>query len=215
MRVVLKASRQSKVPLDFEKLSIYDQEDYRMLQSRISPLSKRNTERQCISSFKKIFSYIKQYAVRGDDADLIRQYVCGVFFMDNAIAVSTSQLITLLGKCKSSINRGITLIGYNLVSETLSQEYVFKFHNMVPHLKQDMNLIRKWTIRVSTSPPVEVNQLYQYSINELPMEGYLDNDVIYPDYQIETNSEDPDMILCEGFFEEDHDIDITRMDELL
>lgn len=215
MRVVLKASRQSKVPLDFEKLSRYDQEDYRMLQNRISPLSKRNTERQCIASFKKIFSYIKQYAVRGDDADLIRQYVCGVFFMDNAIAVSTSQLITLLGKCKSSINRGITLIGYNLVSETLSQEYVFKFHNMVPHLKQDMNLIRMWTIRVLTSPPVEVNQLYQYSINELPMEGYLDNDVIYPDCQIETNSEDPDMILCEGFFEEDHDIDITRMDELL
>lgn len=215
MRDALKAMKQSQIPLDFGKLSRYDQEEYRMLQNQISPLSKRNTESQCIASFKKIFSYIKQYAIRGDDADIIRQYVCGIFFIDDAIAVSTSQLITLLGKCKSSINRGMALLGYNLVSEDRCQEYIFKFHNMVPHLKQDVNLIRKWTIRVLTFPPIEVDPFAPYPLHELLNECNLGEEIAYPDYQICENNEDPDMILCEGFFEDENDNDFTRNNELL
>ena len=137
-------------------LSEADQVQYNALRIAFTPgsiLSPRNASPE---TFEDMLSMIRNFAERGDDNDWRRFLVCGICWLDDAVAVNTRQLRLLVSKCKSSINGSLQKMGFTTnTSHTESWKNLFP---KIPLLKDNFHELRQWTIRYRMSPEQKEKQ---------------------------------------------------------
>jgi hypothetical protein len=98
-----------------------------------------------------ILNTIRGFVMRNDSDDWKRALVCGICWLNTAIAINTRQLRLLLSKCKSSINSMFQALGYSAVPTT--SEFGTALAGAFPLIKDNFGELRQWTIR-SAKPDV-------------------------------------------------------------
>jgi hypothetical protein len=99
-----------------------------------------------------ILNTLRGFVMRGDVDDWKRALVCGVCWLNGAMAINTRQLRLLLSKCKSSINAMFQNIGYAAVPTT--SNYGGALATFFPVIKDNFTELRKWTIRSPKLVPI-------------------------------------------------------------
>jgi hypothetical protein len=145
-------------PQYWDLLPDEDKAAYNRLKHEFSVGSLRRGPRShSADTFDGMLEAIREFAERDDGNDWRRFLVCGVCWMDHAIAINTRQLRLLVSKCKSSINGSLQKMGYATnLSHGESWKALFPH---IPILKDHFSELRQWTIRyangVFRSPPPE------------------------------------------------------------
>jgi hypothetical protein len=137
-------------PNHWSILTESDQAQYRQLQLLMEPLSFRTSREESPVKFQIILDHIKQFAVRHNSDDWKRCLVCGIIWLDSAVAISPKQLSMLIGKCKSAINAGFQALGY--VGTAMSPAYAVALFHIFCNLDRKGNEIRQWSVRESSAP---------------------------------------------------------------
>ena len=130
-----------------------DRIQYRGLQAKFHEMVGKSRKGERLDLFTDRFAKIKAFVQRGDDNDWRRSLLCGVFFLNGAMAINIQQLRKLLGKCKSSINGSLQRLGY--IVQTQSHEVEKEMLSMIPAPARDISELKKWTIRKYTPPTQE------------------------------------------------------------
>lgn len=134
-----------KDPQYWNLLSESDKAGYNNLRRSFNAGSIRRNRGHRIETFDGILEAIRKYAERKAQDDWKRFLVCGVCWMDQAIAINTRQLRLLISKCKSSINGSLLKLGYS-TNTSHSESWKILF-SRIPLLKDNFTEIRQWTIR--------------------------------------------------------------------
>ena len=140
----------TKVPLYWDLLSESDRVGYEALKAKFNEGGVRRNRGHRVETFDTMLDAIRAYAERNDGNDWKRYLVCGVCWMDNAIAINTRQLRLLVTKCKSSINGSLQKLGY--VTNTSHTESGSLLFTRIPSLRDRFTEIRQWTIRHKKDP---------------------------------------------------------------
>jgi hypothetical protein len=90
------------------------------------------------------------FVMKRDGNDVKRGLACGIFWIENQIAVNPLRFSTLISKSKSSINAGFQALGYDTIS--IRSPLAFGFADVL-HLSYDT--IRHWTVRTPITNRVE------------------------------------------------------------
>jgi hypothetical protein len=122
-----------------------DKARYRELQQQIRLLSCRTKRIPASCKSHMIFSRIKQFAIRHDSEDWKRCAVCGIAWLDGAIAINPHQLSITTGKCKSSVNAGLQTLGY--AKGSWSVDHALALANFFPLFGRNPREVRQWTVR--------------------------------------------------------------------
>ena len=138
------------LPQYFDLLSDTDKSEYLSLRVAFNADSLRRNRGKRIETFDGILEMIRQFAEKGDENDWKRCLVCGVCWMDRAIAINTRQLRLLIAKCKSSINGSLQKMGFS-TNPSHSESWKILF-SRIPLLKDNFTEIRQWTIRYRMRP---------------------------------------------------------------
>ncbi|OHS99603.1 hypothetical protein TRFO_33891 [Tritrichomonas foetus] len=133
------------IPPNWKLLSPQDMKSYQELQSEFHKDVGKSRKGERLDTFLDKLNKIKMFIEKGDENDWKRSIVCGVFFLDSALAIQIQQLRMLLGRCKSSINGSLQALGYSAQSNIQSLEQ--KFLKMIPMQFRDASDLKKWTIR--------------------------------------------------------------------
>jgi hypothetical protein len=149
MTCSLYSKAEKSYPSSWHILNQADRMKYRQLQLLMDTLTFRTNRKQVSMKFQVILSQIKQFAIRCDSDDWKRCFVCGIVWLDGAVAVNTRQLCVLVGKCKSSINAGFQAVG--LANSVMSPSQALGLVQIFPFLALNSNEIRQWTIRENTA----------------------------------------------------------------
>lgn len=142
-----------QTPQYWDLLSEPDRAGYNQLKHDFTAGNIKRVRNNRLETFEEILEAIRHYAERKDDDDWKRFLVCGVCWMDQAIAINTRQLRLLVSKCKSSINGSLQKMGYTTnMSHSESWKILFPH---IPLLKDHFSELRQWTIRykTGTQPP--------------------------------------------------------------
>ncbi|EAY03784.1 hypothetical protein TVAG_232670 [Trichomonas vaginalis G3] len=134
-----------ETPQYWELLSETDKEKYNELHQEFSSGVMKRARNGRAESFEEMLENIKKYCIRNDEDDWKRYLVCGVCWMDEAIAINTRQLRLLVCKCKSSINGSLQKMGFS-TNMAHSESWKILFPK-IPLLKDHFSELRKWTIR--------------------------------------------------------------------
>jgi hypothetical protein len=138
-------------PQYWEFLSDIDKATYLQLKRDFTEASLRHARNTRLETFDGILEAIRHFAERKDDHDWRRFLVCGVCWIDNAIAINTRQLRLLVSKCKSSINGSLQKMGYTTnMSHSESWKILFPH---IPLLKDHFSELRQWTVRYKGPAP--------------------------------------------------------------
>lgn len=156
-----------KLPQYFDLLSDKDKSEYRNLRLAFNADSLRRNRGKRVETFDGILEMIRQFAEKGDDNDWKRCLVCGVCWMDPAIAINTRQLRLLIAKCKSSINGSLQKMGFS-TNPSHSESWKILF-SRIPLLKDNFTEIRQWTIRYRMRP-VPVDGVKQMAWMAIPVQ---------------------------------------------
>lgn len=152
-------------PQYWDLLSEADREKYTELHTEFSSGVMKRARNGRAESFEEMLENIKKYCVKNDDDDWKRYLVCGVCWMDEAIAINTRQLRLLVCKCKSSINGSLQKMGFS-TNMAHSESWKILFPK-IPLLKDHFSELRKWTIRYKpkkgNDSPVTVEEPQQIS----------------------------------------------------
>ena len=164
-----------KYPDYWELLSEQDKNEYQALKVTFNTGSIKRNRGHRIETFDGILGAIHQYAEKGQDTDWRRFLVCGVCWIENAIAINTRQLRILISKCKSSINGSLQKLGY-YTNTSHSESWKILF-SRIPLLKDNYPEIRQWTIRqripqFSIAPQFPFNATV-YSFPEIQQVQYI------------------------------------------
>jgi hypothetical protein len=84
-------------PDHWHEINESDQKKYRKLQSRIALVKTRTHQGQGTLKFQWIMKEINDFAICNDDDDWKRCFVCGIIWLNDAIAVNTQQIHSLTG----------------------------------------------------------------------------------------------------------------------
>jgi len=137
------------IPKYFFLLSEQDKNGYNSLRLSFNPVKVGKNKNKNNDSLESMLLAIRMYAERFDENDWRRYLVCGVCWLENAIAINTRQLRILISKCKSSINGSLQRIGYfTKTSHAESWKVLFP---KIPLLKDNFHELRQWTIRYKLS----------------------------------------------------------------
>jgi hypothetical protein len=126
-------------------LSYPDQCLYHQLQQVIKPLSYRARQVPATCRFKVVLSHIQQFAIRQETDDWKRCLVCGIVWLDGAIAISPRQLSTVTGKCKSAINAGFHALGYTNIP--ITTKHAIALMPFFQQFSRDCHEMRQWSVR--------------------------------------------------------------------
>jgi hypothetical protein len=143
-------------PQDWDLLPDEDKAEYSRLKQEFSVRSARRGSRSNgVDAFGGMLDAIRQFAERKNGDDWRRFLVCGVCWMDGAIAINTRQLRLLVSKSKSSINGSLQRMGYTTnMSHSDSWKALLPY---IPQLKDRFSELRQWTFRyaqgVRHTPP--------------------------------------------------------------
>ena len=148
-------------PAFWDHLQESDKQQYNIMKTLLSSSQTKNRRNKSAETFQDVLDTIKLYVVRGDDNDLYRGIVCGIYWINDDIVINTRQLRLLLDKCKSSINGSFQMIGY--LSPSSSTDTTPILSKTFPFWKDNFKEIRQWTIRAkpkssTRSPKVLVKQ---------------------------------------------------------
>jgi hypothetical protein len=145
MRTKEAESASEAEPQYWELLAEADKNAYRQLKHDFSVGNVKRVRNNRLETFDEILEAIRTFAERRDNNDWRRFLVCGVCWMENAIAINTRQLRLLVAKCKSSINGSLQKMGYSTnMSHSESWKILFPY---IPMLKDHFAELRQWTIR--------------------------------------------------------------------
>jgi hypothetical protein len=149
------ASTAHREPQYWQFLSETDKATYLNLKREFTEASLRHNRNTRLETFDGALDAIRQFAERKDGHDWRRFLVCGVCWMDNAIAINTRQLRLLVSKCKSSINGCLQKMGYaTSMSHSESWKLLFSY---IPPLKDHFAELRQWTVRYKgVMPPIPI-----------------------------------------------------------
>jgi hypothetical protein len=137
------------LPDHWDLLSDDDKLAYVRLRRYFSTGPSKHVRNSRIDTFEGMIESIRSFAERGDETDWCRFLVCGVCWMENAIAINTRQLRVLVSKCKSSINGCFQQMGYTTsMSHCESWKVLFR---RIPLLKDSFAELRQWTIRYKSN----------------------------------------------------------------
>lgn len=145
----------NRIPNFFDKLNESDKEKYLTLQNHIDVYTRRTLQKHLADKFKSILGLVQNYINEGQEGDVDRSLVVGFALLnDDLCAISTKQLATLIGKCKSSINLGFTTLG--MKPSQIELAYIKLLINRFPFMNDDCALSRQWTFRVKIpdAPPL-------------------------------------------------------------
>lgn len=136
-------------PMYWDILSDIDKLGYEELQKEIATTIAISGRSKFCKNFNVIFDKIRNYIVRHNESDKTRSLVCGIVWMNEVLALNTRQLITLIGKCKSSVNSEFQSIGY--VTVPMETNAAIELAGKFPFLRDSIVLTRQWTLRRHTS----------------------------------------------------------------
>ena len=139
------------MPQYWHMLNEEEKLEFKNMQNDFINGSAKKTRNNRTDSFEYILDRIKKFTERGDNRDWERYLVCGVCWLDNAIAINTRQLRILVSKCKSSINGSLQKMGFS-TNTSHSESWKILFPK-IPFLKEHFNELRQWTIRFKNALP--------------------------------------------------------------
>lgn len=134
-----------ETPQYWDLLSESDKDAYNELHKEFESGVMKRARNGRAESFEEMLENIKRFCAKDDDNDWKRYLVCGVCWLDEAIAINTRQLRLLVCKCKSSINGSLQKMGYS-TNMAHSESWKILFPK-IPLLKDHFSELRKWTIR--------------------------------------------------------------------
>jgi hypothetical protein len=137
----------ASIPQHFHLLSAEDTSHYLRLRDEFRLSRERSKRGDRIKEFLDQLMRIRSFVQLQDGQDWKRSLVCGVFFLDDGLAMNIQQLRVLLGKCKSSINGSIQKLGSS--AQGHSQDLGEELSTRIPPCYHDFNELKKWTIRKS------------------------------------------------------------------
>ena len=135
-----------------ERLSPADKLEYEQLSLALKSQGELPNRERRLKTFEEELDEIKRFASRGDDDDVTRALVCGIFWFDGGICLNTQQFRDLLGRSKSAINTALAKLGYGPFNVREKAEEQRRLLELLPILKQDVAASRHWTIRLRTEP---------------------------------------------------------------
>jgi hypothetical protein len=100
-------------PRCFDLLSDSDRRQYLSLRGRFAEDARKARRDERIDTFKERISSVRDFVGRNDADAWKRSLVCGLFFLQNSLAVNTQQLRVLFGKCKSLTNGSLQQVGHS------------------------------------------------------------------------------------------------------
>jgi hypothetical protein len=132
-------------PHYFAILNESDQRDYSLLQERFLKATEQRHRGHRLDILSDILRVVREFAQRGDPDDWRRCCVCGVCYLPSGVAINSHQLHFLTGKCKSSINGALKMMGYTTLSARgdINPELV----EALPNLKGKTHDLRLWSVR--------------------------------------------------------------------
>ena len=153
-----------EAPQYWELLSEDDKLQYTTLQKSFGSGALKKMRNGRAETFEEVLEEIKHFCIKEEDGDndWKRFLVCGICWMDQAIAINTRQLKLLVCKCKSSINGSLQKMGYT-TNMAHSESWKILFPK-IPLLKDHYSELRKWTIRYKpgctpeSAPRAELSQ---------------------------------------------------------
>ena len=151
-----------KTPLYWDLLSDYDKSCYNKLRLAFNSNSMKRSRGHRLEKFDNILDAIRRYSEHHDENDWRRFLVCGVCWMDNAIAINTRQLRVMISRCKSSINGSLQKLGY-ITNPSHSKNWNMLFAQ-IPMLKDNFAEIRQWTIRIKPNQYTWNQQINQQNV---------------------------------------------------
>jgi hypothetical protein len=140
------------VPLYWPLLSESDKLAYTGMRTALSSSACKHRRHHSTEINQEILSTLHSFVMRGDADDWKRALVCGICWVEGAVAINTRQLRLLLSKCKSSINAMFQNIGYGTVPTTTDLGGALAA--FFTPINGNLSELRKWTIRaVRVAPP--------------------------------------------------------------
>jgi hypothetical protein len=157
-------------PRNLSVLSSDDRADYLALQAQFlaDPGKTKNGER--VESFTDRLEKIRHYVEFRIEDSWKRSLVCGVFFLQNGLALNIQRLRFLLGRCKSAINGSLQVLGYEVepVSPNCgNQDFLMR----IPSFIRTGHELKKWTIRRIPEPSGDYSLPAQAFVIPLPIPG--------------------------------------------
>ncbi|OHT10432.1 potassium/sodium hyperpolarization-activated cyclic nucleotide-gated channel 1 [Tritrichomonas foetus] len=162
-----RSPQKDRLPQYWDLLTEADKNGYHTLKMAFNAGSIKRNRGHRIETFDGILDAIRRYAEQGNENDWKRFLVCGVCWMDQAIAINTRQLRLLISKCKSSINGSLQKLGFS-TNTSHSESWNILF-SRIPLLKDNFTEIRQWTIRYRIQP----NMVLQMDPNKIQLHPQL------------------------------------------
>lgn len=116
---------------------------YLSMQRRFELLCTRDNRQP--ASIEQMITEIHTFSHRRDNNDWRRFLVCGICWMDHAIAVNIAQLRHLIKRCRSSINNSLIKMGY---VTTLARSNIGRYISQLIPLLEDTAHLRQWQMRM-------------------------------------------------------------------
>lgn len=164
---MISSDQKQDMPQFFNFLTKSDQKKYWDIKKKILNLNKKYKKNKKLELLEDSINLIHKYCTRNDSNDWKRYLVCGICWIENNIAINNRQLRFLINKCKSSINNGFLLMGYNPILQKSSLTNTLLEY--IPFLKENCYEQRQWSIRtkiqLSPLPLIQENLLSPYNIS--------------------------------------------------
>jgi hypothetical protein len=159
-------------PNHWDLLSESDKEIYLRIAAALSAPALHSKGNKCADNFKEILDAIEVFENSNESDKWKRCLVCGVRKIQDGIVVNLTQLKKLVLKCKSSINRSLHSLGYQIVMFKRSTctdllDDLFEHHASPADLRQ-------WTVRMKPFVPLPVNAPMSPSSPPAPQESTSD-----------------------------------------
>jgi hypothetical protein len=143
----------SRPPAYWSVLDNCDQHTYLALRRQFGLLTARTSRSRLAATYRFIIQQLDAFVNQKDGDDWKRSLVCGIVWLEGAIAVSTRQLSLLIGRSKSSINAGLQTLG----TIPASIDGIGPLLRTCPVFLGACADIRQWTIRMIISPQAAKN----------------------------------------------------------
>lgn len=146
------------VKMYWDMLSDIDRDAYTRLWQTFTSSACKHRRHHSLEINSGILNTIKAFVLRNDEDDWKRGLVCGIWWINDTVAINTRQLRLLISKCKSSVNALFQGLGYTTVPP--SSEFSTSLMCAFPCLKENLSELRQWTARVpigrgpAVPPPV-------------------------------------------------------------
>lgn len=126
-------------------LSPADRDGYGQLRARILESNNKVTTKNRVEALEDTLDELKRFCLRGDEDDWKRCVAIGMFWIDDMFVINIRRLIYIIGKCKSSINGGVSKMGY--VGSVAAVNDPIAAIKKFPGVRIEIIKQREWSVR--------------------------------------------------------------------